>query len=75
MERYKAILWRTPGLGYLSQEDVGAYGISTPVDTALLKKKCYSTAEDIFFNQRSWKRSPDYHVEIEEAPRIVETEA
>lgn len=74
MVRYKAVLWRTPGLGYLPLEDEDEL-ISTPVDTALLKEKCYSTAEDIFFNQRTWKRSPDYHVEIEEMPRIVETEA
>ncbi len=74
MERYKATLWHTAGLGYLPLEESQEL-TSTPLDTTLLKEKCYATAEDIFFNQRSWKRSPDYHVEIEEMPRIVETEA
>ena len=49
--------------------------ISTPIDSALLEKNCHLSAEDIFFNQRDWERSPDYHIEIEDMPRIVERDA
>jgi len=65
MKRYKAVLWHTPAL----------HCNAHPVDSILLKKKCYRLAEKEFFEKRKWDRRVDYHIEIEETPRIVETEA
>tara|TARA_R110002020_G_scaffold214880_1_gene422065 strand:- start:599 stop:796 length:198 start_codon:yes stop_codon:yes gene_type:complete len=65
MERYKAVLWHTPAL----------HCKANPIDSVLLKKKCYKLAETEFFEKRKWDREIDYHIEIEEMPRIVETEA
>ena len=60
-ERYKATLWH----------DLST-GISRPLDTCLLKSRCYTLAEQEFFDNRKWLRDIDYHIEIEEYPRIIE---
>tara|TARA_R110002020_G_scaffold244811_3_gene458495 strand:- start:65 stop:262 length:198 start_codon:yes stop_codon:yes gene_type:complete len=65
MERYKAILWHTPAL----------HCESKPIDSVLLKKKCYRLAEEEFFTNRKWTRDIDYHIEIEDIPRILELDA
>jgi len=43
-----------------------------PVDSILLDKKCFTTAEGIFYGRRGWKRTGDLHIEIEDQPRIIE---
>lgn len=77
MKKWKATLWETPrSCG--SPIPKGIKGLNQfPVDTVLLTKKCYSTAEDIFFTERHWgtREREHLHIEIEELPRIVETGA
>ncbi len=65
MKKYKATLFR-------SDENLAlGFTRSTPIDTILLDKKCYTTAENLFFNKRGWNRSDHYHVEIENIPRFL----
>ena len=61
MKRYKATLFK---LEYWDQPQV-------PVDSVLLDKKCYTTAEKFFFNKRGWKKAEHYHIEIEDMPRFL----
>ena len=79
-KRWKAVLWETPRtceVHPVPEAHRKKYLSAIPVDTVLLTKKCYSTAEDIFFNERNWgaRNRGHLHVEIEELPRIVETGA
>jgi len=79
-KRWKAVLWETPRtieVRPMSEAHLKKYFSPTPIDTVLLTKKCYSTAEDIFFNERNWGTQDrgHLHIEIEELPRIVETGA
>jgi len=72
--KYKAILYETPaqwGGTYLSKAKVEELNKPKPVDSVLLDKKCYKTAEGIFFGRRGWERHEKFHVEIEDEPRVL----
>ena len=61
MEKYKATLFKTD-----LEEDQ-----SEPIDTILLDKICYTTAENFFFDKRGWEKKEYYHIEIEDMPRFL----
>jgi hypothetical protein len=61
MKRYKATLFKQE---YIDQR-------AEPIDTILLDKKCYPTAEKFFYDKRGWKRGEHYHIEIENMPRFL----
>jgi len=61
MEKYKATLFKQE---YIDEP-------SRPIDTILLDKKCYATAENFFFDKRGWKRAEHFHIEIEDMPRFL----
>jgi len=61
MKKYKATLFR---LEHIDEPQV-------PVDSTLLDKKCYATAEKFFFNNRGWKKTEHFHIEIEDMPRFL----
>ena len=73
--KYKAILYETPEqTEYLFVSNMKQRELNNPkpVDSVLLDKKCYSTADKYFFNKRGWTRDDRYHIEIEEEPRMIE---
>ena len=73
--KYKATLYETPEITdflYVSQIKQEELSRSKPVDTTLLDKRCYATAEKFFFNKKGWRRADTFHIEIEEVPRIIE---
>jgi len=61
MKRYKATLFKQEVINERAE----------PIDTILLDKKCYSTAEKFFYDKRGWKRGEHYHIEIENMPRFL----
>jgi hypothetical protein len=72
--KYKAILYETPVICeflYIPEAKAKELNKPKPVDSVLLDKKCYKTAEGIFFGSRNWDRDAKLHIEIEEEPRIL----
>ena len=72
--KYKAILYETPvncEYLYVPKAKVEELNKPKPVDSVLLDKKCYKTAEGIFFGRRGWERHEKFHVEIEDEPRVL----
>jgi len=61
MKRYKATLFEQKVIDERAE----------PIDTILLDKKCYPTAEKLFFNKRGWERTEHLHIEIEDMPRFL----
>lgn len=61
MKKYKATLYESEFI------DVPA----KPIDSILLDKICYTTAEKIFYDERGWIKSENYHIEIESKPRFL----
>jgi len=73
--KYKAILYETPqdaDFLYISQIKKDELQRPKPVDSTLLNKRCYVTAENYFFKTRGWIKNAYYHIEIEDNPRIIE---
>jgi len=73
--KYKAILYETPestDFLYISQIKREELERAKPVDSTLLNKKCYATAENYFFKKRGWAKSDLFYIEIEDQPRIIE---
>jgi len=73
--KYKATLYETPEITdflYISQIKADELSRPKPIDTTLLDKRCYATAEKFFFNQKGWRRADTLHIEIEDKPRIIE---
>ena len=73
--KYKATLYETPEITdflYISQIKQEELCRPKPVDSTLLDKRCYATAEKFFFSKKGWRRADCFHIEIEEAPRIIE---
>ena len=65
VKKYKATL-------YYSKECLTKGVITEPIDTVLLNKKCYQTAEVYFFDDGRWDRSEALHIEIESEPRVID---
>ena len=74
--KYKATLYESKDhmeYLFLTQSKREELNKPRPVDTALLDKKCYKTAERHFFSERGWVHARgNYHVEIEDKPRVIE---
>ena len=73
--KYKAILYETREeveylyLSKLKQEELNKV---RPIDSTLLDKKCYSSADKYFHTKMGWPRTDSLHIEIEDEPRVVE---
>ena len=61
MKKYKATLFKQE---YIDEP-------SKPIDSVLLDKKCYTTAEKFFYDKRGWKKAEHYQIEIEDMPRFL----
>jgi hypothetical protein len=73
--KYKATLYETPEITdflYVSQIKQEEMSRPKPIDSTLLDKRCYTTAEKFFFNKQGWRRAETLHIEIEEQPRIIQ---
>ena len=65
MKKYKATLFK-------HDENVAlGFSRAIPIDSILLDKQCYTTAEKFFYDKRGWKRAEHYHIEIENTPRFL----
>ena len=72
--KYKAILYETPDecdFLYIPEAKAKELNKPKPVDSILLDKKCFKTAEGAFFGSRGWGRHERFHIEIEDMPRII----
>ena len=73
--KYKALLYETPqdaDFLYISQIKKEELQRPKPVDSILLNKRCYKSAENHFFKKRGWAKTDFLHIEIEDQPRVIE---
>jgi hypothetical protein len=74
MKKWKAILYETPEIMdylYVSKGRREQLNNPRPIDSILLDKKCFKTAESHFFGAGGWPKGEQFHVEFEEEPRIT----
>ena len=74
--KYKATLYEERAGAdeylYLPEHRRRELTLPRPIDSVLLDKRCYKTAESHFFSKRGWPRAETYFVEIEKHPRMIE---
>ena len=69
MKKYKATLFKLEYEATINGMTINEPQV--PVDSVLLDKKCYTTAENFFFNKRGWTKTEPFHIEIEDMPRFL----
>ena len=73
--KYKAVLFEERASGdeylYLPEHKRRELSLPRPVDSILLDKRCFKTAENYFFNKRGWDKREELFIEIEKKPRII----
>lgn len=72
--KYKAILYEEPQIcdfSFITIAKQNELNKPKPIDSTLLDKKCFKTAENIFYNKKGWTRSDRMHIEFESMPRIL----